>query len=308
MSKISPIILLVIVILAIAFFAVGLIQLLIRCLIKRPSFSLQSNRFPDGSNYSNSFQRQLQHLFRLHDSGLERALIDALPVFYYKDIIGSKEPFDCAVCLCEFSDGDKLKCIPICSHAFHIHCIETWLLSNSTCPLCRSLIGNNSNSTMGSPWLSFGDPMENRSLSGVDESFSQERVFSIRLGKFKNSNEGLEIGDKTRFDQVINSSSSISSIDARRCYSMGVFNYVVDDADLQVSFSGEGGGTKDEARSTIDDRNTELEGKKIINPRSRGDSFSVSKIWLWSKRGKFSSFDANERIGVLPTPDRSDLV
>ncbi|GFP98017.1 RING-H2 finger protein atl47 [Phtheirospermum japonicum] len=151
--------------------------------------------------------------------------------------------------------------------------------------------------------------MENRSLSGVDESFSQERVFSVRLGKFKNSNEGLEIGDKTKFE--VSSTSSSNSIDARRCYSMGAFQYVVDDADLQVALSSsDGGGTKDEARCTIEqcNDNTELEGKKIINPRSRGDSFSISKIWLWSKRGKFSSFDANERVGVLPTPDRSDLV
>ncbi|KAL3642461.1 hypothetical protein CASFOL_013276 [Castilleja foliolosa] len=272
-----------------------------RCLIKRPSFSLnsQSNTFQDASNYSShSFQRQLQHLFSLHDSGLDRALIDALPVFYYKDIMGSKEPFDCAVCLCGFSDGDKLKSIPNCNHAFHVHCIETWLLSNSTCPLCRSLIGNNnnnnnsSNSTTTSSGMSFGDPTENRSLSGVNESFSQERVFSVRLGKFKNSNGGLEIREKTRFEV------SSSNIDARRCYSMGAFQYVVDDTDLQVTFSGDGGRTKDEARRTTEqcNDNTELEGKKIVNPRSRGDSFSVSKIWLWSKRGKFSGFDRSDLV------------
>ncbi|KAL3642462.1 hypothetical protein CASFOL_013277 [Castilleja foliolosa] len=281
-------------IVAIAFFALGLIQLLIRCLIKRPSFSLnsQSNTFQDASNYSHSFQRQLQHLFNLHDSGLDRALIDALPVFYYKDIVGSKEPFDCAVCLCGFSDGDKLKSIPNCNHAFHVHCIETCLLSNSTCPLCRRLIGNNNNNNNSSsnsnrtiPRLSFGDPTENQSLSGVNESFSQERVFSVRLGKFKSSNEGLEMGEKT----MVN----------RRCYSMGAFQYVVDNADLQVtSFSGNGGGTKDEARRTTEqcNNNTELEGKKIVNPRSRGDSFSVSKIWLWSKRGKFSGFDRSDLV------------
>ncbi|KAI3454527.1 hypothetical protein Pfo_011190 [Paulownia fortunei] len=318
MSRISPIILLVIVILAIGFFALGLLQLLIRCLMKRPSFSSisQSNRLPDASG-SHTFQRQLQQLFRLHDSGLDQALIDALPVFYYKEIMGLKEPFDCAVCLCEFSDGDKLKFLPNCSHAFHIHCIETWLLSNSTCPLCRSLIG--SGNPMGNPLFRFDDSMEQWNLSfpdGANESssshwpgISQEhagpaRIFSVRLGKFRSLNEELESEDKKQ-NEV-----SSSSIDARRCYSMGAFQYIVGDANLQVALSsGNGDGTKAKVRHTKEQftNNTEIDGNKI-NPRSRGDSFSVSKIWLWSKKGKFpSSSDANESV-VLPMPNRSNLV
>ncbi|KAE8720107.1 RING-H2 finger protein ATL46 [Hibiscus syriacus] len=78
---------------------------------------------------SDALRRQLQQLLHLHDSGLDQAFIDVLPVFHYKEMVGPKEPFDCAVCLCEFSEKDN-------SHAFHINCIDTWLLSNSTCPLC----------------------------------------------------------------------------------------------------------------------------------------------------------------------------
>ncbi|KAK6122977.1 hypothetical protein DH2020_043276 [Rehmannia glutinosa] len=262
MGRISPIILLVIVILAIAFFALGLLQLLLRCLIKRPS-SLssisQSNRFHDTSN-SQTFQRQLQHLFHLHDSGLDRALIDALPIFYYKDIImGLKEPFDCDVCLSEFSGGDKLKFLPKCSHAFHIQCIETWLLSNSTCPLCRSLIG-------------YDDPMEQWSKD-----------------------------------------ISSGSIDARRCYSMGAFQYIVDNADVRVALCrgnvADGANVKTRCTTEQCSSNAETEGKKI-DFRSRGDSFPVSKIWLWSKKGKFlSSFDVNVNESfVLPMPNGSNLV
>ncbi|KAK6123359.1 hypothetical protein DH2020_042897 [Rehmannia glutinosa] len=241
--------------------------------------------------------RQLQHLFHLHDSGLDRALIDALPIFYYEDIImGLKEPFDCAVCLSEFSGGDKLKFLPNCSHAFHIHCIETWLLSNSTCPLCRSLIGF------------FDDPMGQCNISspqGANQSFSQEndrlvRIFSIRLGKFKNSNEGLGCKD-----------ISSGSIDARRCYSMGAFQYIVDNADVKVALcrGNVADGANVKARCTTEQfsSNAETEGKKI-DFRSRGDSFSVSKIWLWSKKGKFSSsFDVNDSV-VLPMPNGSNLV
>uniref|UniRef100_A0A803PE19 RING-type E3 ubiquitin transferase n=1 Tax=Cannabis sativa TaxID=3483 RepID=A0A803PE19_CANSA len=105
---------------------------------RRSSTISESNRYPEMSS-SDAFQRQLQQLFHLHDSGLDQAFIDALPVFLYKEIMGLKEPFDCAVCLCEFSEQDKLRLLPLCSHAFHIDCIDTWLLSNSTCPLCREL-------------------------------------------------------------------------------------------------------------------------------------------------------------------------
>ncbi|PHT36653.1 RING-H2 finger protein ATL46 [Capsicum baccatum] len=96
--------------------------------LKMPSFSSisQSNRFPESSG-PQVLQRQLQKPFRQHDSGLDQAVIDTQPVFCYKDIRGLKEPFDCAVCLCEFSEHEKLRLLPFCSHAFHIDCIDTWI-------------------------------------------------------------------------------------------------------------------------------------------------------------------------------------
>ncbi|KAH6757015.1 hypothetical protein C2S53_009249 [Perilla frutescens var. hirtella] len=319
MGRISPIILLVIVILAIGFFLLGLLQLVIRCLMKRPSFSSisQSNRLPDAAAAaSHTFQRQLQQLFRLHDSGLDQSLIDALPVFYYKDIIGLKEPFDCAVCLSEFSFFDKLKFLPNCTHAFHIHCIETWLLSNSTCPLCRSLIGlaNHVETPLFScdvdrwslscPGGPNGSSPTHWPETSLQENAAPARIVSIRLGKFRSTNEGV--------DSEINMQNEVtsSSIDARRCYSMGAFQYVVGDVNVQVALpSGNGIATKAKQRfgkeQTSD--NAEADGKKI-GTRSRGDSFSVSKIWLWSKKGKLlSSSEVNENI-VLSMPNRSELV
>uniref|UniRef100_A0A0E0BA22 RING-type E3 ubiquitin transferase n=1 Tax=Oryza glumipatula TaxID=40148 RepID=A0A0E0BA22_9ORYZ len=44
---------------------------------------------------------------------------------------------DCSVCLGEFRDGESLRLLPKCSHAFHVPCIDTWLRSHSNCPLCR---------------------------------------------------------------------------------------------------------------------------------------------------------------------------
>ncbi|KAJ8560481.1 hypothetical protein K7X08_022341 [Anisodus acutangulus] len=131
-NKVSPSIFLVIIILAIIFFISGLLHLLVRFLL-RPT-----NRDPDDLDNVTALQGQLQQLFHLHDAGVDQSFIDTLPVFSYKSIIGVKDPFDCAVCLCEFEPDDKLRLLPKCSHAFHMECIDTWLLSHSTCPLCRA--------------------------------------------------------------------------------------------------------------------------------------------------------------------------
>ncbi|VAI49637.1 unnamed protein product [Triticum turgidum subsp. durum] len=46
-------------------------------------------------------------------------------------------PLECAVCLSEFEDEDRLRLLPKCSHAFHPDCIGEWLASHVTCPVCR---------------------------------------------------------------------------------------------------------------------------------------------------------------------------
>ncbi|KAK4534640.1 hypothetical protein CDCA_CDCA02G0665 [Cyanidium caldarium] len=40
----------------------------------------------------------------------------------------------CAVCLCEYQRGDRLRRLP-CMHAFHVDCIDPWLLSDCRCPI-----------------------------------------------------------------------------------------------------------------------------------------------------------------------------
>ncbi|XP_052188292.1 RING-H2 finger protein ATL46 [Diospyros lotus] len=296
-TRISPAVLFTIVIMAVLFFLSGLLHLLVRFLTKHHSSSSQSNdRYPEVSN-SDALQRQLQQLFHLHDSGLDQAFIDALPVFIYKEVVGAKEPFDCAVCLCEFSEKDKLRLLPACSHAFHINCIDTWLLSNSTCPLCRG--------TLFTPGLSIENPIfdfddfreeerfpndaENVLVSGpktveTEEIVSEKGVFPVRLGKFR-------ILDDNAGETDVGETSS-SKLDARRCYSMGSCQYVVGDTNLRVSLSNDQDDRCRKLVKGIEKGNPmvdgDMEGKKI-GIGSRTDSYSVSKIWLWSKNGKFAS-------------------
>ncbi|PON88697.1 43kDa postsynaptic protein [Trema orientale] len=44
----------------------------------------------------------------------------------------------CAVCLGEFEEGDELRSLPECLHSFHVSCIDVWLTSHPSCPICRT--------------------------------------------------------------------------------------------------------------------------------------------------------------------------
>ncbi|KAF7088785.1 hypothetical protein CFC21_091854 [Triticum aestivum] len=73
--------------------------------------------------------------------GLDPAALEALPTMAYADVkahkVGKGE-LECAVCLSEFDDDDTLRLLPKCSHAFHVDCIDAWLASHVTCPVCRA--------------------------------------------------------------------------------------------------------------------------------------------------------------------------
>ncbi|XP_072979975.1 RING-H2 finger protein ATL60-like [Typha angustifolia] len=69
--------------------------------------------------------------------GLEPKAIKALPSM----VVGAeelKDSLECPVCLSEISEGEEARILPLCSHGFHLECIDMWLRSHSTCPLCRT--------------------------------------------------------------------------------------------------------------------------------------------------------------------------
>ncbi|XP_062073596.1 RING-H2 finger protein ATL52-like isoform X2 [Humulus lupulus] len=73
-------------------------------------------------------------------NGLDEALIKSITVCKFKKGDGLIEGTDCSVCLSEFQEDESIRLLPKCSHAFHIHCIDTWLRSHSNCPLCRAQV------------------------------------------------------------------------------------------------------------------------------------------------------------------------
>ncbi|KAM1157366.1 hypothetical protein ACFX1X_028287 [Malus domestica] len=74
------------------------------------------------------------------NNGLDESLIKSITVHKYKKGDKLVEGTDCSVCLSEFEENESLRLLPKCSHAFHVPCIDTWLKSHSSCPLCRSNI------------------------------------------------------------------------------------------------------------------------------------------------------------------------
>jgi hypothetical protein len=58
-----------------------------------------------------------------------------LPSYPFQRISGA-ESVECAVCLEALQADDIARDLP-CHHTFHRKCIDTWLSSNHTCPVCR---------------------------------------------------------------------------------------------------------------------------------------------------------------------------
>ncbi|XP_021893606.1 RING-H2 finger protein ATL29-like [Carica papaya] len=72
--------------------------------------------------------------------GLDPKAIQAFPSFPYssvKEYRREKYGLECAICLCEFTDDDMLRLLTTCYHVFHQECIDLWLESHRTCPVCR---------------------------------------------------------------------------------------------------------------------------------------------------------------------------
>ncbi|KAF8642630.1 hypothetical protein HU200_067311 [Digitaria exilis] len=86
--------------------------------------------------------------------GMPKAAIDALPTFAYTVVVkGDGDEIgggdiesgvdadaiveQCSVCLEDFEAGEMVRRLPECGHMFHVECIDMWLESHRTCPVCR---------------------------------------------------------------------------------------------------------------------------------------------------------------------------
>lgn len=116
----------------------------------------------------------------MRSRGLNSSVLESIPVLIYSGQ-DFKDGLECAVCLSEFCDGEKIRLLPKCNHGFHVECIDMWFYSHSTCPLCRNPVSSSS-STSQSPSFSEStnsemsqtDQFEDGSLATTDSGYSPE--------------------------------------------------------------------------------------------------------------------------------------
>jgi len=95
------------------------------------------------------FSGLLQQIMRLDWAEIQAQLgtgkaLARLPtcVLTSRDIsCAPEECRSCVVCQEDFKDGDEQRALP-CFHQFHKDCIDPWLRSRGTCPLCKHRIGD----------------------------------------------------------------------------------------------------------------------------------------------------------------------
>ncbi|TKY47682.1 RING-H2 finger protein ATL54 [Spatholobus suberectus] len=123
------------------------------------------------------------HIWLIPTEGLQQSIIDSITVCKYrKDEVLIKET-KCLVCLGEFQQEESLRLLPKCYHSFHVPCIDTWLRSHRSCPLCRAPIVHDAASVGGgtetdSSLSDTNEDIEESESGGVrpvgDEEYSSE--------------------------------------------------------------------------------------------------------------------------------------
>ncbi|WCJ27147.1 RING/U-box superfamily protein [Euphorbia peplus] len=108
-------------------------------------------------------------------TGLESTVINSLPEFKFKGNHEDGEITECSVCLGAIVEDAMVRVLPNCKHMYHNDCIDAWLRSNVTCPICRAM----------------AEPMAENNVDGhhvppLEETVSQSGGASgFRFGSFR---------------------------------------------------------------------------------------------------------------------------
>lgn len=82
-----------------------------------------------------------QFMLLFHDPvrGLTEEHVNALEVSQYvrPEVVAVGEEDKCPICMVELETDERIRKLP-CSHFFHPNCIDTWLVQNSRCPICKN--------------------------------------------------------------------------------------------------------------------------------------------------------------------------
>jgi len=83
---------------------------------------------------------------------------------------------NCSICRETFANDDIVRRINSCQHVFHMNCLDTWLETHTSCPICRTDVREG---TEGPP-----TPMDDENENDTDTNYSNDNTY--------NSNEDIE--------------------------------------------------------------------------------------------------------------------
>ncbi|XP_038680669.1 RING-H2 finger protein ATL78-like [Tripterygium wilfordii] len=94
------------------------------------------------------------------NKGLKQKALQTFPIVNYS--VEMKLPgsdTECVICLSEFAAGEPVRLLPQCNHKFHVQCIDKWLSSHSSCPMCRQNLDRTSQKIDGCSQASSSEPL-----------------------------------------------------------------------------------------------------------------------------------------------------
>ncbi|XP_016439876.1 RING-H2 finger protein ATL29-like [Nicotiana tabacum] len=130
----SPPITIIFTIILLGIFFVGFFSIFFcRCFMQNLLYTWHLRHSPTGTPIDPRISANIQ--------GLDPLIIKSYPTFTYssvKDYRRETYGLECAICLVEFDDNSLLRLVTSCNHVYHQDCIDLWLESHKTCPVCRA--------------------------------------------------------------------------------------------------------------------------------------------------------------------------
>lgn len=111
-------------------------------MLSNPPIPHLGREFNDEATEVENYEALLNLAERLGDAkpkGLTKPEIEQLPSYRFnkENHNSDMDQTSCVVCMCDFENRQLLRVLP-CSHEFHAKCVDKWLKTNRTCPICRA--------------------------------------------------------------------------------------------------------------------------------------------------------------------------
>jgi len=83
------------------------------------------------------------------ERGADDKLLESIPSTKFQKSKYPDQDVTCSICLVPYNEDDPIRSLPCPGslkkpHMFHQECVDTWLRTNATCPLCRFNLKGNS--------------------------------------------------------------------------------------------------------------------------------------------------------------------